>query len=53
MLHSILWAVVILLVALWLLGLVFRIGRCFIHVLLAIAVILLLYNLFFVGISLF
>ncbi len=53
MLHSILWAVVVLLVILWLLGLVFRIGRCFIHVLLAIAVILLLYNLFFVGISLF
>jgi hypothetical protein len=53
MLHNILWAVVILLVILWLFGLMFRIGRCFIHVLLAIAVILLLYNLFFVGISLF
>lgn len=45
MLHSMLWAVVILLVVLWLLGLVFRIGRCFIHVLLAIAVILLIFNL--------
>jgi len=53
MLHSILWAIVIFLVALWLLGLLFRIGRCFIHVLLALAVILLLYNLFFVGRALF
>jgi hypothetical protein len=53
MLHSILWAVVILLVVLWLLGLVFRIGRCFIHMLLAIAMILLILNLISITRALF
>ncbi len=53
MLHSILWAVVILLVALWLLCFVLRIGRCFIHVLLAIAVILLILNLLSITRALF
>jgi Family of unknown function (DUF5670) len=46
MLHGILWAIVALLVVLWILGLVFRVGRCFIHVLLVIAVVLLLTNIF-------
>jgi hypothetical protein len=44
MLHSILWAAIGFLVLLWLLGLVFRLGRCLIHVLLIVAVILLVLN---------
>ena len=47
MLASILWAVVIVLVVLWLLGwLAIHIGGGFIHLLLVIAIIVLLYNLF-------
>jgi hypothetical protein len=46
MLAGILWAIVIVLVVLWLLGLLaFHIGGV-IHILLVIAVIVLLYNLF-------
>ncbi len=48
MLGSILWAVVVILVVLWLLGLVLNIAGGFIHVLLIIALIVLLYNLFVV-----
>ena len=44
---NILWAVVVILVILWLLGwLVGHIGGGLIHILLVIAVIVLLYNLF-------
>jgi hypothetical protein len=44
---NILWAVVVILVILWLLGwLVAHIGGGLIHILLVIAVIVLLYNLF-------
>ena len=47
MLGTILWAIVIILVVLWLLGwLAFHIGGGFIHLLLIVAVIVLLYNLF-------
>jgi hypothetical protein len=46
MLHGILWAIIALPVVLWILGLVFRVGRCFIHVLLVIAVVVLLANVF-------
>jgi hypothetical protein len=47
MLGSILWAVVVILVILWLLGwLVVHVGGGLIHILLIIAVIVLLYNLF-------
>ncbi|HLX40551.1 MAG TPA: lmo0937 family membrane protein [Ktedonobacteraceae bacterium] len=47
MLSSILWVVVVVLVVLWLLGwLAFNIGGGLIHILLIIAVIVLLYNLF-------
>ena len=46
MLTSILWAIVVVLVVLWLIGLLaFHIGGV-IHLLLVIAVIVLLYNLF-------
>ena len=46
-LANILWAVVVILVILWLLGwLVGHIGGGLIHILLVIAVIVLLYNLF-------
>jgi hypothetical protein len=49
MLSSILWGVVVLLVILWLLGfLVAHVGSI-IHVLLVLAVIVLLYNLFVGG----
>lgn len=44
---NLLWAVVVILVILWLLGwLVAHIGGGLIHILLVIAVIVLLYNLF-------
>ncbi len=44
---SILWAIVVILLVLWLLGwLVVHIGGGLIHILLVIAVIVLLYNLF-------
>lgn len=46
MLGSILWAVVVILVILWLLGLVLHLAGSFIHILLVIALIVLLYNLF-------
>ena len=47
MLGSILWAVIVLLVILWLLGwLVVHVGGGLIHLLLVIAVLVLLYNLF-------
>ncbi|HLL80668.1 MAG TPA: lmo0937 family membrane protein [Ktedonobacteraceae bacterium] len=46
MLGSILWAVVVVLVVLWLLGLVLHVAGGFIHLLLIIALIVLLYNLF-------
>jgi Family of unknown function (DUF5670) len=46
MLHSILWAIIVLLVIFWLLGLFFRIGRCFIHILLVVAIVILVLNIF-------
>ena len=47
MLTGILWAIVIVLVVLWLIGfLALHIGSGLIHILLVIAVIVLLYNLF-------
>ena len=45
MLGSVLWAVVVVLVVLWLLGLVVHIGGGLIHLLLVIALIVLIYNL--------
>lgn len=47
MLGTILWVIVVILVVLWLLGwLAFHIGGTFIHILIVVAVIVLLYNLF-------
>lgn len=46
MLGSILWGVVVLLVVFWLLGFIFHIAGGLIHILLVIAIIVLLYNLF-------
>jgi Family of unknown function (DUF5670) len=47
---GILWAVVVVLVILWLLGfLVLHVSSFFIHLLLVLAVIVLLYNLFVGG----
>jgi Flp pilus assembly protein TadB len=47
MLGSILWAIVVILVILWLIGwLALHIGGGLIHILLVIAVIVILYNLF-------
>jgi hypothetical protein len=46
-LSSILWAIVVILVILWLLGwFVVKVGGGLIHVLIVVAVIVLLYNLF-------
>ncbi len=46
MLGSILWGVIVLLVVFWLLGFIFHIAGGLIHILLVVAVIILLYNLF-------
>jgi Family of unknown function (DUF5670) len=43
---EILWGVVVVLVILWLLGFIAHIGGSLIHLLLVIAIIVLLYNLF-------
>ena len=45
MLGSVLWAVVVVLVVLWLLGLIVHIGGGLIHILLVVALIVLVYNL--------
>ncbi|HUC31276.1 MAG TPA: lmo0937 family membrane protein [Candidatus Paceibacterota bacterium] len=42
-----LWTIIIILVALWLLGFIFKIGGSLIHVLLIIALIVLVYRLLF------
>jgi len=47
MLGTILWVIVVILLVLWLLGwLAFHIGGGLIHILIVVAVIVLLYNLF-------
>jgi hypothetical protein len=47
MLGSLIWAVVIILVVLWLLGwLAFHVGGGLIHILIVVAIIVLLFNLF-------
>ncbi|HEY3991749.1 MAG TPA: lmo0937 family membrane protein [Ktedonobacteraceae bacterium] len=47
MLSSILWAVIVILVVLWLIGfLAVHVGGGLIHILLVVALIVLLYNLF-------
>jgi uncharacterized protein DUF5670 len=40
-----LWAIIVILVALWLMGLIGGVGGSFIHALLVIAAIVLIYNL--------
>ncbi len=40
-----LWAIVVILFVLWLLGLIVHIGGAFIHILLVVAVIVAIYNL--------
>jgi hypothetical protein len=45
MIGSILWAVVVILVILWLLGFLLHVAGGFIHILLVIAAIVLIYNL--------
>ncbi len=46
MLGSLLWTIVVILVVLWLIGLLLHVGGALIHVLLIVALIVLLYNLF-------
>ncbi len=46
---GILWAIVVILVVLWLIGLLMNVAGGFIHLLLIVALIVLLYNLFFAG----
>ena len=45
-LANILWFIVALVVVLWLLGVLFQFGGWFIHLLLIIAAVIILYNLF-------
>ena len=45
-LANILWLVLVVLVVLWLLGLIMNLAGGLIHILLVIAVLILLYNLF-------
>ncbi len=47
MLHTILWAIIVLVLIVWLLGFIFRIGRGFIHLLLIVAVVIIIFNLLF------
>ncbi len=47
MLHTILWGVVIVVLVLWLLGFLFRITKGFIHILLIVAAVIILFNLLF------
>lgn len=42
---GILWTIIVILFVLWLLGLIIHIGGGFIHILLIVAVIVLIYNL--------
>ncbi|HEU0004229.1 MAG TPA: lmo0937 family membrane protein [Ktedonobacteraceae bacterium] len=46
MLGSLLWTIVVILVILWLLGLIFHIAGGFVWILLVVAAIVLIYNLF-------
>ncbi len=46
MIGSVLWAIVVILVVLWLIGLLAHVAGGFIHLLLIVALIVLLYNLF-------
>lgn len=46
MLGSILWTIVVILVVLWLIGFLLHVGGALIHLLLIVALIVLLYNLF-------
>lgn len=46
MIGSVLWAIVVILVILWLIGLVAHIAGGFVWILLVVAAIVLLYNLF-------
>jgi len=46
MIGSVLWFVVVALVVIWLLGFLFHMAGGLIHILLVIAVLVLLYNLF-------
>jgi Family of unknown function (DUF5670) len=43
---QVLWAIVVILFVFWLLGLIFHIAGGLIHILLVLAVLVLLYNLF-------
>lgn len=47
MLHTIIWGLVVLVLVLWLLGLIFRVARGFIHILLIVAAALIVLNLLF------
>jgi hypothetical protein len=51
MLAPILWGVVIVVLILWLLGFFFRIGRGLIHLLLVVAAVIIIFNIFsyFIG----
>lgn len=49
MLVSLLWTIVVILVVLWLLGLIFHVAGGLVWILLVIAAIVLLYNLFVGG----
>ena len=53
MLHSIFWAICGILIILWFVGLIFRVGRGFIHILLAVAIVLLLVNVFSLALGAF
>lgn len=42
---GLLWTIAVIILALWLLGFIFRIAGSFIHILLVIAIIVIIYNL--------
>jgi Family of unknown function (DUF5670) len=47
MFHNILWAIIVIVLIVWLLGLIFRIGRGFIHLLFIVAAVIIIFNLLF------
>jgi hypothetical protein len=47
MLHNVIWAIIVIVLIVWLLGLIFRVGRGFIHLLLLVAAVIIIFNLLF------
>lgn len=47
MLHNVLWVIIVLVLIVWFLGFIFRVGRGLIHILLIVAAVIIVFNLLF------